>query len=135
MRGDPNNWDSSKNPSPRAKCADGFEMSVQARQSVHCTPEENRDDFEGDYTEVEIACWPQPELEDEFREEDQDPLFGRLPSGESVYPYISVEIVNAILKRHGGVVENARFLPPGVKSGYQENWLTERWEALLGQPL
>jgi hypothetical protein len=128
MRGDPKNWDPNKDPSPWAKCADGFEISIQARRDLYCSPRENRGDFEGDYTKVEIACLPQPELDEEARE-------GGLSSGESVYAYVDVGIVNAILKRHGGVIENAQYLPPGVKPGYQENWLAERWEALLGQPL
>ena len=121
-------WDPNKHVNPRAKCADGFEISIQANKSAYCRPREDRDEFEGDYSAVEIGCWPQPEI-------DEDAMEGELSSGEFYYAYVPVGTVNAILARHGGVIENAEYLPPGVKSGYQENWLTERWEALLGQPL
>ena len=121
-------WNPNRDPSPWARCADGFEISIQANELLYCSPRENRGDFEGDYSAVEIACNPQPELE--WRERE-----GTLSTGESVYAYVPVEVVNSILRRHGGVIKNGEYLPPGVKPRYSEGWHAERWEVLLGQPL
>jgi len=78
----------------RMKLADGFEMSVQASGMVYCAP---RDD-NGPYTHVEIG-YPssKEELIMEWAENEDEPT-------GTVYGYVPVEIVDAVIEKHGGIV-------------------------------
>lgn len=77
-------------------CNDGFSMSVQASRIHYCHPRENNADF---YTEVEIG-YPS-DVEDELIYYAED----RYHPTETVYGYVPVELVDKIISKHGGVVQ------------------------------
>ena len=80
---------------PRVKCADGFEVSVQASFGHYCSP---RDSGDIRYDEVELG-YPnmvEPELL-EYAEDPDEPK-------NTVYGYVPVELVNKIIEKHGGIV-------------------------------
>ena len=87
----------------RVECADGFSMSVQARESLYCTPRETNAPW---YSEVEVG-FPsaREELLMDYCEEPQNPL-------ETVYAYVPVGTVTNVIAKHGGMV--AGEVPPGV---------------------
>lgn len=76
-------------------CKSGFSMSVQASATTYCTP---RDD-NGPYTHVEIGF---PNAMDEmiigFADDHGDPT-------GTVYGYVPVGIVSALIIKHGGIEE------------------------------
>ena len=80
---------------PEIVCADGLTLSVQGHFGAYSYP---RDDFADEYSEVEVMCRP-----------DADELFatyGRSPDivgGNVIWPYVPVEIVEAVIARHGGL--------------------------------
>lgn len=80
---------------PRMKCADGYEVSVQAGFYLYSEP---RTDEAGEYTKVELGFpnMVDPELE-EYAEEWDDPL-------GTVYGWVPVELVNKLIEKHGGIV-------------------------------
>ena len=74
-------------------CTDGFRISVQASAFTYCTPRSNR----GPWTHVECG----------FPSGDPGPAMlefadNALAPSESVYPYVPVEIVQALIEQHGG---------------------------------
>src|SRR3990172_4400625 len=77
-------------------CADGFTMSVQAGEHLYSTPRSNVQL----YHEVEVGFPSKkektlmPYAEDSTR------------STDTVYGYVPVEIVNAIVDAHGGLVKD-----------------------------
>lgn len=78
---------------PTIVCADGFEMSVQASEFHYCTPR-----VDGKvYSTVEIG-FPnnKEELIMPFAEEPENPT-------GTVYGYVDTEIVDAVIKKHGGL--------------------------------
>ena len=81
---------------PRIECKDGFNISVQVGEYLYCRPRIN----DGPYTHVE--CGYPSEQEDllmPFIETDrEDPT-------SSVYPFTPVEVVNAVIEKHGGMKE------------------------------
>lgn len=76
-------------------CQDGFIMSIQASHVHYCEPRENLKS--GDYTKVEIG-FPNKieELLMPYAENEHDYL-------DSVYPYVPIEIVEAVIQKHGGM--------------------------------
>lgn len=80
---------------PRMKCADGFEISVQASDFHYCSP---RVSGNVKYDKVELGY---PSIAEplivEYAEDDED-LTG------TVYGWVPVEVVNAVVERHGGIV-------------------------------
>lgn len=78
---------------PRITCMDGFSMSVQGHYGTYSHP---RDDFAAHYTHVEVG-FPsaREELLMEFAEEAERPT-------ETVYGYVPVEVVAAVIQKHGG---------------------------------
>lgn len=79
---------------PRIACSDGFSMSVQAGYFLYSTPRVNLES--GDYTEVEIGFPSEKEdLICVFAESHADYT-------ETVYPYVPVEVVEAVIEKHGG---------------------------------
>jgi hypothetical protein len=92
-------------------CADGFTVSVQASQYHYCTPRE--DDPEHGYISVEVgfpSVRPEPwEGTWEDLAENRDD-----PTG-TVYGWVPVETVEALLESHGGIV--AGQLPPTRVAG------------------
>ena len=88
-----------KSTNPVIKCKDGFTMSVQARDSAYCTP---REDYPSTpYTHVECGYPSHTPTTKALRELAEGPH----TYTETVYPYCSIEIVQAELDAHGGIVE------------------------------
>ena len=87
----------------RATCPDGWSVSIIARRGAYCDPRDDR----GPWTHVELG-FPtahEPDLEvykeppPEARHED------------SVFPYVPVEVVEAILVKHGFVLAELCLCP------------------------
>lgn len=80
-------------PVPRIECADGFSLSAQASEFTYCTPREN-------------AAWPYFEVEVGFPSERVEELMPFAESPEdptgTVYGWVPVSIVEAIINAHGG---------------------------------
>lgn len=79
---------------PRITCADGFTMSVQASEFHYCAP---RQTDCPSYTRVEVGfpSEAQPELM-EWAEDADKPT-------ETVYGWVPVEVVDALIEKHGGL--------------------------------
>ena len=74
-------------------CKDGFGVSIQASKTNYCVP---RDDI-GPYTEVELGFPNAPEsLIIGYADDPDNPT-------ETVYGYVPVGLVKALLIKHGGV--------------------------------
>lgn len=80
---------------PRIECKDGFSVSVQANEYCYCTP---REDF-GPYSTVELGYpnQPLPESFNPYCENIEEPL-------DTVYGYVPVDLVNALIESHGGII-------------------------------
>lgn len=81
---------------PIAVCADGFNLSIQASSMHYCRPSKDLQD--GDYSKVELGNLS--ETVEEFlpyAENEARPLF-------TIYGYVPVETVDAVLAKHGGIV-------------------------------
>ena len=98
-----------KERNPVIKCKDGFTISVQASEGAYCTP---REDYPSTpYTHVECG-YP-----------SQDPTTKALRDcaervsdyTQTVYGWVPIEIVQAELDAHGGIVEG-RF--PSNEKGF-----------------
>ena len=80
----------------RIQCNDGFSISIQASLCHYCEP---RRTFEGPYTEVELgypSCSEElliPYMEDDYCKPE-----------DTVYSYVPVEVVDKVIKKHGGIV-------------------------------
>ena len=85
------------------ECADGFRMSVQARDGLYCSP---RYGVCERYTKVEIG-YPSAEepLIMDYAEQADRPT-------DTVYAYVPVPVVTLVLAKHGGIVDGE--LPPGI---------------------
>jgi hypothetical protein len=82
-------------PAPPIMCYDGFSVSIQAGQYSYCQPRNN----DGPYTHFELGF---PSRADELIQvyaEDPDQ-----PTG-TVYPQVPLELVLALIAKHGGRVE------------------------------
>ena len=81
---------------PIAVCADGFNLSIQASSMHYCIPNEDLSD--GNYSKVELSYLSE-EVEEflPYAENEARPLF-------TVYGYVPIETVNAVLAKHGGIV-------------------------------
>ena len=69
----------------RIVCVDGFSFSVQCGAGMHSKPREQSDKYLS--MEIGFPSEPQPELD----------------SGDNVFGYIEVEIIQKIINRHGGI--------------------------------
>lgn len=90
-------------------CADGFTLSVIAGEGAYCSPRPTRflnsgmgdvaQEYPGPYHEVEVgfpSSRPEPWGEwEEYAESKDDPV-------ESVYGYVPVDLVRALVASHGG---------------------------------
>jgi hypothetical protein len=76
-------------------CASGLTFSAQASVTHYCTPR----DSVGPWEEVEVG-FPSERVE-EFMEYADDP---DEPTG-TVYGYVPVEVVEAVVDSHGGIVQ------------------------------
>lgn len=90
--------------SRRIVCNDGFSMSVQANQFAYCTP---RDD-EGPWTEVEVG-FPS-KIEPLIWEWAEEPGLWT----ETVYPWVPIEVVAAVVEVHGGLSFGAKHADSGA---------------------
>jgi len=91
---------------PKIICADGFTVSVQASLTHYCSPRDNY----GPYSEVELGFPSQEEPDIMDWAEDPD-----APTG-TVYGYVPVTVVAAVIDKHGGIDRNAT-LRGGAKGG------------------
>lgn len=82
---------------PRMTCADGFTMSVQGHRGAYSHP---RDDFADQYSAVEIG-FPSERVEEFMPFIDG----GDSNPTETVYGYVPIAIVVAVIEKHGGLVE------------------------------
>lgn len=80
---------------PRITCADGFSLSVQSSEFHYCLPRVALYDH---YTHVEVGfpSEPVPELMEWIELTKSEPT-------DSVYGYVPVEVVNAVINAHGGL--------------------------------
>ena len=80
-------------PAPAIRCADGFEVSVQASYTHYCQPRDN----DGPYTHFELGF---PSQEDEliqpYAENPDRPM-------DTVYPRVPLDLVLSLIAKHGGV--------------------------------
>ena len=82
---------------PHVICNDGFEMSVQAGQSLYSEP---RDDANS-YEEAEVGF---PSAEESLLTsyaEDSEALC------DTVYGYVPCSIIDQVIEKHGGIDEDA----------------------------
>ena len=86
---------------PRITCKDGFSISVQGSSFSYATP--RVDNPPNGYTHVECGFPSTTPKTKELREFAE--LCGTDDYTETVYGYVPVEIVEAELEAHGGVVE------------------------------
>jgi hypothetical protein len=87
-------------PRPEIQCADGFTISVQAHAGAYCFPRPGSNaprEFSGPFTEVECGFpnGPVPELA-EWKDGDGEDT-------DSVYGYVPISAVLALIEKHGGV--------------------------------
>lgn len=99
-------------PSSKITCADGFTLSVIAGGGTYCTPRPSLlpgesdglcsnvgSDYPGPYTEVEVgfpSARPEPWGQwQEWAEDTAEPT-------DTVYGYVPVEAVRALIALHGG---------------------------------
>lgn len=76
------------------RCAAGLELSVQASKTHYCSPQNSF----GPWTAVEVGFPNQP-IEEllEYAENPDDPT-------DTVYGWVPVEVVEAVINKHGGLV-------------------------------
>jgi hypothetical protein len=82
---------------PRIACEDGFSLSVQAGRYLYSTPREDR----GPWTHVEVgfpSAQPEPWADWKTYAEDS-----AVPTN-TVYSYVPLELVEALIASHGGEV-------------------------------
>ena len=81
---------------PHVVCNDGFEMSVQAGQSLYSEPRDDADSYE----EVE-AGFPSEEesLLTSYAENEDNPC-------GTVYGYVPCSIIDEVIEKHGGIDES-----------------------------
>lgn len=81
---------------PRIVCKDGYSVSVQASRFHCCQP---RIDGADKYESIELG-FPNREdtLINDYAEDDGCYT-------DTVYGYVPVEVVNELIKKHGGIVE------------------------------
>ena len=79
---------------PRIVCNDGFNISIQAGYGLYSTP--RKDLMDGNYESVE-AGYPSEEepLLMDYAENPSIPT-------ETVYGWVPVEVIEAVVKKHGG---------------------------------
>ena len=85
---------------PRVKCADGLAFSAQVSYSHYCTPRQND---AGVYWAIEIG-YPSQRVEEfmPYAEDELNPT-------NTVYGYVPVTVVDAVIEKHGGIV--SKFAP------------------------
>ena len=87
-------WNGTSTVIDPVRCHDGFTMSVQASRFHYCSP---RLYGIGEYTELEVG----------FPNMDEETLFP-YSDGGSVYAYVPVSVIDAIIEKHGGIANIKR---------------------------
>lgn len=77
------------------ECADGLKLSVQASCTHYCTPR----DSVGPWVAVEIG-YPSERVEELMAYADNPDA----PT-DTVYGWVPVEVVEAVIEKHGGIIE------------------------------
>jgi len=79
---------------PFIECNSGLKLSVQASRSHYCAPRIDKANF---YVEVEVG-FPSEKIEElmPFAEREDDPT-------GTVYGYVPIEIVEAVVEKNGGI--------------------------------
>lgn len=91
-------------PRPAMECADGFRISVQAHYGAYCQPRPSHPDDEVDqFYQVECG-FPSAEVPELAKWKDGDKE-DRSTDTESVYGYVPVKVVVALLEKHGGLAK------------------------------
>lgn len=82
-------------PTKHVLCRDGFHISIQANHYTYCEP---REDKAWPYSEVELG-FPS-ELDDliDIYAEEHD-------TTETVFMHVPINIVNELIKKHGGIID------------------------------
>ncbi len=108
---------------PRIKCADGFNISAQANGYTYCEPRVTQYEHDGHW-EIEVldrfGIYPTGEFESKSAFTPYDMIELGFPSEEEpdildyidgsndptneVYGYVPVDVVDKVLKKHGGIV-------------------------------
>ena len=81
---------------PHVICNDGFEMSVQAGQSLYSTPKDVADEYE----DAEVGFPSEEEKLLTTYAEDQDNLC------DTVYGYVPCSVIDQVIEKHGGIDES-----------------------------
>ena len=81
---------------PHVVCNDGFEMSVQAGQSLYSDPKDDADHYE----EAEVGFPSEEEYLFAKYAEDEENLCG------TVYGYVPCSVIDAVIEKHGGIDES-----------------------------
>ena len=83
-------------------CADGFNISIQGSQGHYSSYNKETNKF----TSVELGFPSETdELIIKYAEDPDEPT-------ETVYPYVPVDVVNKLIKKHGGTIFGE--IPAGV---------------------
>ncbi|MBZ6385104.1 hypothetical protein [Pantoea piersonii] len=81
----------------RIKCADGYNVSIQASSGHYCTPRETMQDVQY-YSSFELG-YPSS-ADDAFLEYAENPD----EPTDTVYGYVPREVIEEVIASHGGVV-------------------------------
>ena len=81
---------------PHVICRDGFEMSVQAGQSLYSEPKEVADSYE----EMEVGYPSEEEHLIASYADDEENLCG------TVYGYVTCSVIDEVIEKHGGIDES-----------------------------
>ena len=93
-------------------------MSVQARDGAYCKPREDYPDTP--YTHVECGYPSSTPITKELR--DAAECFGENGYTNTVYPFVSIEIVQAELDAHGGIVDGCMPSNEPTKEALADNY-------------
>lgn len=80
---------------PRIYCKDGFNLSVQVHNGAYCVSENGRREFGFSWQEVEWGYPSEPLTDEKYNPED--------PEGTSVGGYVPIEVMEELIKQHGGI--------------------------------
>ena len=105
-----------KPKNPVIKCKDGFAMSVQADDGAYCTPRESYPSTP--YTHAECGYPSSTPTTEALREYAE--CFDTHGYTDTVYPYVPIELIQAELDAHGGIVEGR--LPSNVEAFDFADW-------------
>ena len=86
---------------PRIACKDGWTVSIQAGSCCYSIP---REDLAKEYAGFELGYPSEREpLLDRWAEDNRWDESSDLNYTECIYPFTPVEVVDAVLEKHGGI--------------------------------